>query len=217
MLPFTREQFIAVFAQYNLAIWPAQVVAALLGAGMVVALWRRTPSCARIATAGLALMWLWTGVGYHALFFARINPAAFAFAALFVLQGLLFTRAASTARYGTHRQDSGLSSGFGWALVLYAGAIYPLIGLMAGHNYPATPVFGVTPCPVTLFTFGVLLIGAQPVPRHLLVIPALWAAVGGSAAFLLGIVQDWPLLVGGLAAAAMLWRRGTPHVAAAPA
>jgi hypothetical protein len=58
-----------------------------------------------------------------------------------------------------------------------------------------------------LFTLGIFLVGAWPVPRHLLVLPGLWSLVGGSAAFLLGIPQDWPLLVGGVVAVALLWRR----------
>lgn len=211
MLPFTREQFLDVFAQYNVAIWPLQLAAALLGIAVVVALLRRSGAAARTGQAALALMWLFTGVAYHGVFFSRINPAAFAFAALFVVQGLLLVRAAWAARDAVRFPPAaGVRAWLGWALVVYAGLLYPLVGSLAGHAYPAAPVFGVTPCPVTLFTLGVLLVGPQPVARHLLVIPALWAAVGGSAAFLLGVVQDWPLLIGGLAAVGLLWHRA-PH------
>ena len=217
VLPFTREQFLAVFAQYNAAIWPLQAVAALLGVAVVVALLRRSPAAARGVGAALAPMWLWTGVAYHGVFFARINPAAFAFAALFVVQGLLLAHMAWAARADDARpRAAGVRAGLGWALVVYAGLLYPLVGSLTGHVYPAAPVFGVTPCPVTLFTFGVLLLGAQPVARRLLVIPALWAVVGGSAAFLLDVVQDWPLLIGGLAATALLWPRGARRTAPAP-
>ena len=210
MLPFTREQFLAVFAHYNVAIWPLQVVAALLGIAIVVALLlRRSLAGIRVAGTGLALMWLWTGVVYHGVFFARINPAAFAFASLFVVQGMLLAYTAWIARGDAERPHAaGIRAGLGWALVVYAGLLYPLVGWLSGHAYPAAPVFGVTPCPVTLFTFGALLLAAQPVARHLLVIPALWAVVGGSAAFLLNVAQDWPLLIGGLAATALLWHRG---------
>jgi hypothetical protein len=55
-------------------------------------------------------------------------------------------------------------------------------------------MFGVTPCPVTLFTFGVLLLSTVRVPRRILVVPVLWALIGGSASYLLHVPQDWLLL-----------------------
>ena len=79
----------------------------------------------------------------------------------------------------------------------YAAILYPLIGLATGHHYPETPMFGVTPCPVTIFTFGLLLFTVRPVPRWLLVIPFIWSLIGGSAAILLNVPQDWLLLASG--------------------
>jgi hypothetical protein len=57
------------------------------------------------------------------------------------------------------------------------------------------------PCPVTLFTTGVLL-AAVDVPRALLVVPILWSLIGGSAALLLGMTADLLLFA---AAAALGW------------
>jgi len=56
------------------------------------------------------------------------------------------------------------------------------------------PAFGVAPCPTTIFTIGILLTGSWRVVRWLLILPGLWAAVGGSAAILLGVPQDFGLL-----------------------
>ena len=42
------------------------------------------------------------------------------------------------------------------------------------------------------------LLTSAPVPRWLLIIPLAWSLVGGSAAFMLGVPQDWPLLFSGL-------------------
>jgi Family of unknown function (DUF6064) len=206
LLPFTPDQFLAVFAAYNLAVWPAQLVACLLGLGMVLALLRPTRWTQRIVGAGLGLMWVWTGVAYHALFFAPINKAAHAFAALFVVQGLLFAHAALLRSELRFTRGHGLRAWLGWALIAYSALIYPLIGA-AGHGYPAMPMFGVTPCPVTLFSLGVLLLAHQPVPRRLLPIPLVWALVGGSAAFLLAVPQDWLLIASGLLIVPWLWRR----------
>ena len=71
-------------------------------------------------------------------------------------------------------------------------------------------MFGIAPCPVTVFTFGLLLLTTEWVPRRLLVIPVVWSVIGGSAAFLLAIPQDWPLLVSGVTVLALL-RRDANH------
>lgn len=198
MLPFTREEFVAVFAEYNLAVWPAQVLAYVLGIAMLACLWRPSRPADRLIAGGLAAMWLWTGIAYQWMHFAAINPAAFGFAALFVLQGVLFGVAVArgSLRFGPPGKPSAWA---GMALVLYAGVLYPLVGMWSGHAYPAMPMFGIAPCPVVIFTFGLLLLATSHVSRWLLVVPVAWSLIGGSAAFLLGIPQDWPLLFSGLA------------------
>lgn len=214
MLPFTRVQFLDLFAQYNLGVWPVQAVACLLGLAMVILLPRPSPNASRAIGAGLALMWAWTGIAYHGVYFARINPAALVFAALFVVQGLLLMHAVvrGTLRFGSPGGGAALA---GWSLLLYAGVLYPLAGFAAGHRYPELPMFGITPCPVTLFTFGLLLLTTAPVPRWLLAVPFVWSLIGGSAAILLDMPQDWPLLLSGLVILPVLFgergRRNLPH------
>lgn len=198
MLPFTREQFLGVFADYNTAVWPAQVVAYVLGMAVVAALLRPSPTRHRVVAGVLAAMWAWTGVAYHGVFFVRINPVALGFGALFVVQGMLFLVAGVGRRRLVFGPSPGFASVLGWVLVAYSMLLYPLLGQWSGHSYPAMPMFGVTPCPVTLFTFGVLLLTSARVPRWLLIIPLAWSLVGGSAAFMLGVPQDWPLFFGGL-------------------
>lgn len=198
MLPFTREQFLGVFADYNMAVWPAPVVAYVLGLIVVVALLRPSSQGHRVVAGVLAAMWAWTGVAYHGLFFARINPVALVFGALFVVQAALFVIAGVAGRRLVVGRPAGPAAALGWALVIYAAVVYPLLGQSTGHAYPAQPMFGITPCPVTLFSFGVLLLTSAPVPRWLLIIPLAWSLVGGSAAFMFGVAQDWPLLFSGL-------------------
>ncbi|GAB4560667.1 MAG: DUF6064 family protein [Rhizobacter sp.] len=205
MLPFTREQFFAVFAAYNEAVWPVQYLAYLLALAMLVALVRGWPGRDRLVSGGLAAMWVWTGVAYHGLYFAPINPAALGFAALFVVQGVLMAHAGLMQGRLRFEVRPGWRGLVGWCLVAYAAIVYPLLGWAAGHRYPEMPSFGITPCPVTLFTFGMLLLAAPVIPRRLLVIPLLWSLVGGSAAVLLGVPQDWPLLISGLCLAPLLW------------
>ena len=193
MLPFTHDQFIALFAAYNAAVWPAQVLADLMGIATCVALWRATrPLASFTAAAALAAMWIWTGAVYQGLFFSRINQAAVAFGVLFVLQGILFVAAHRQLEFGPGGAK-GVRGAAGWALIAYAMLLYPLLGWLAGMSLAEMPSFGITPCPVTLFTWGVLLLATRP-PWWLLPIPLAWSLIGGSAAILLRVPQDWVLL-----------------------
>lgn len=204
MLPFTRDDFLANFATYNEAIWPLQLLAFGLGAATLLTIYWRTTLSDKIVTACLALMWLWTGVMYHGLYFSAISTPAYTFGAMFIVQSVLLILAGlvqQKLRFG-YRND--WASWFGLALIGYAAVIYPLLGFLTGHVYPHMPMFGVTPCPVTIFTFGCLLLTTARVPRWLLIIPLIWSLIGGSAAFLLGVAPDWLLLVSGMIAIPLL-------------
>jgi Family of unknown function (DUF6064) len=195
MLPFTPEQFLGAFVNYNSAIWPIQIAAYVLGAISIASLFRRTRAADRVIAGILAAMWLWTGVAYHALSFSVINKAAYIFAALFIVQGCYLVYAGvyrDQIRFGLRPI---LATGVGISLMAYTAIAYPLIGVATGHRYPEMPMFGVTPCPVTIFTFGMLLLTLRPVPSWLFVIPFVWSLIDGSAAILLNVPQDWLLLV----------------------
>ena len=74
-------------------------------------------------------------------------------------------------------------------------------------------MFGVTPCPVTIFTLGMFLLTTSPVPKGLLVIPFIWSLIGGSAAILLHVPQDWVLLASGfITEAVAVFLRPKDHV-----
>ena len=217
MLPFTPEQFLDVFAAYNRAVWPAQALAGLHGLAMVALLLRPSPAADRFIGVGLAVLWAWTGVVYHGLYFSRITPSALVFGALFVLQAAALCHAA-LLRGGLHFGASRTATGvLGWALVGYALVAYPLLGLWSGQRWPALPMFGITPCPLTIFTFGLLALTRGRVAWWLLAIPLGWSLIGGSAAWLLSVPEDWPLPLSGLAVLPLLRRRDLPPAGVAPA
>ncbi len=216
-LPFTTEQFLAVFERYNLAIWPLQTVAYALGLVAVVLAFRPVWASDRIICAILAFFWLWMGAVYHLAYFSVINGAAIAFGALFIVQGVLWLLVGVVRPRLAFGAVLSASSMLGGLLILYAMVAYPIIGSLLGHGYPRSPSFGVAPCPTTIFTFGLLLWTRVRVPTYLLVIPLLWSAIGFSAAFTLGIYEDIGLPIAGvLGTALLLWhdspdvRRSTP-------
>jgi hypothetical protein len=99
----------------------------------------------------------------------------------------------------------------GLGLIAYATLIYPILGLASGHHLTELPMFGVTPGPVTIFTLGCILLTTKPVTWRILTIPLLWSLIGGTAALLLGIWQDWALLLSG--AAVLLFLKTTKTAA----
>ena len=191
-LPFSHDEFLDVFGAYNSQLWLAAVLLWLATAS-VLWVWVRGGVSRRVLFTVLAVHWAWSGITYHWLFFRSINPAATIFAALFVLQAVLFGWLAVAAT-GRAVLPTGVRGAVGGALVVY-GLLYPLIGFVVGLEYPRLPLFAV-PCPTTLVTAG-LLVAAVKVPRFVAVVPVLWAAVGSSAAFALGITADLALIVAG--------------------
>jgi hypothetical protein len=149
MLPFTAEQFFDVFVAYNGTIWPAQAIAYVLAAGLLVTIATRQPWSWRAAALLLGVFWSWNGLVDHLAFFAPINPAAYGFAALFVAQGAIFLW---HAEFGPDRKlviRLDIASVLALAAIGYAMIVYNLIGSLAGHGWPKAPVFGVAPCPAS--------------------------------------------------------------------
>ncbi len=193
--PFTIDEFLQVFHDYNLAIWPAQVFAYALGLAALVAAFSRRDDAPRLAFAALAVLWTFVGIGYHLMFFARINPLAPVFAGFFVVQaGLLLASAIRPGDLGL-RIGWNLRSVAGISCDLYAVVIYPILGIRAGHGGMAGPMFGVAPCPTTIFTLGILMIAGGQWVVWLAVVPVLWSLVGLAAAVQLGIPEDLGLPV----------------------
>lgn len=206
-LPFTRDEFLGVFARYNEAVWPAQFVLVALAMLAVFALIRRWPQANRIASVTLGLLWLWSGLVYHLLFFSRINRLAIAFGVLFLIQSCLWL-GGGVGRSGL-RFDMRVARArrtLGALIIAYSLVIYPLLGIAFGHAWPDAPTFG-APCPVVLFTFGLLVWGGASPPKVLLIVPLAWAVMGTTAAIQLTMYEDWGLLISGVIAALVLLPR----------
>jgi hypothetical protein len=200
-LPFSNDQFFGVFGLYNRAFVVVVVVLWLASIGTLAFVVRDPVRRSRTLSLFLGVLWLWNAVAYHALFFTRINRAAWLFAASFAIQALIFFRAAAGKRI-EYFSSTGWRRGVGLGLVAYALA-YPFLTIALGHSYPETPTFGV-PCPTAILTIGVLVSAGGPVPFSLAMVPAVWGFVGGSAAALLEVPTDYVLLGAGLLLTAIM-------------
>lgn len=204
MLPFGPDAFFALFEQYNRAIWPAQIAAYGLALA-ALALAARPAAWSGRAIAGiLALAWAWNGAVYHMTYFVTINFWADIFGAFFLLQALLLLWIGVVRGRLMFRIGNEAASWIGAGLAVFAMIVYPAIGCALGHSWPRAPMFGVAPCPMTIFTMGMLLLVAGRVPLYLAVIPVLWSLIGGTAAWFLGVTEDLALPVAGLGGLALI-------------
>jgi len=201
--PFTAEQFLEVFKNYNQFIYPMQFIFYLIAAAVVFLVVTKSANADRIINIMLTFFWLWMGIVYHLFYFTQINKAAYLFGSIFILQGLLFFYYGvlnNKLSYKFHADK------FGWTgalLIIFALIIYPIISFLAVHAYPASPTFGL-PCPTTIFTFGILLCFDKKLPHAILIIPLLWSVIGFFAALKLGMYEDTGLLVAGISALIMI-------------
>jgi hypothetical protein len=145
----------------------------------------------------LAALWLWAGIAYHKVWLHSITTAGEIFGSIFIAEaGLLLLSAWQNA--STFERPSRSSVVAGTIILAYALVGYPALGILLGHHYPAAATFG-TPCPTTLFTFGVFCLLPASIPRFAAAIPVLWAIIGSYAAFGFGVREDIGLLAAALA------------------
>jgi Family of unknown function (DUF6064) len=208
-LPFTAEQFYAVFRHYNTTLWPAQLVLlALAAVAIALVVWPRRWSGAGVSVI-LALLWTWMALAYHLAFFTAISAPAYGFAITFLLGAGLFLWHGVVRRRLEFRATAGARGAMGLLLIVFALVVYPAWSYLAGQRYLETPTFGL-PCPTTIFTVGLLALLVRPYPRSPLVVPVLWSLVGVQAAFLLGVRQDLALAVVAVVGIVLIARSRSP-------
>ena len=206
MMPFSIEQFLQVFVDYNQAVFPFQAVLLVMALVTTVLAAKPFPASSRIVSVFLAFLWLWMGVVYHLLFFSEINPAAFLFGAAFVLQASLFFYEGVVHNRLGFRAQRDIYGLVGLLIILYALIVYPILGYARAAAYPSIPTFGL-PCPTSIFTFGILLWTSKRVSPLLLIIPFLWSLIGAQAWAAFGIWEDFGLLATGIITVALLLYR----------
>lgn len=204
--PFTAEQFIRVFHNYNLAVWPMQIIFYLLAISLIYLVIIKTSFSDKGINITLLFFWLWMGIVYHLVFFSVINNAAYFFGIVFVIQALLFLYYGvflSKITYNFRPDIYGLTGAF---FILFALLIYPLLGFLAGRSYSDSPTFGL-PCPTTIFTLGLFLWTDKKLPLPILIIPFLWSIIGTMAALNFGIKEDFGVLISGIVLSSLILNR----------
>jgi Family of unknown function (DUF6064) len=203
-VPFTVNEFLGVFQTYNLAVWPMQIIAYLVGGAAIFLTMKKSRHADRIVAFIVSVMWLWNGCIYHLTYFSSINKAAYLFGSLFVLQALIFFWKGVIRGEFVFAVTTSVYSFAGGILLFYSLVVYPILGHMAGHGWPQSPAFGLAPCPTTIFTFGLLLLCRTRMPIYVLIIPLIWSLIGLRAAVSFGIHEDFGLITASLIGTTMM-------------
>jgi Family of unknown function (DUF6064) len=218
-----NNELLELFTRYNEGLWPVHLVGYAAGVAAVALLFaRRRDRADRVIAGLLAALWLWLGVVFQGLYATDVDVVlGTAYAVMFVLQAYLLFRHGVLRGELTFRPRAGLTGAVGWAALVYAVIVYPVIGAVLGHGWPESPLLGMAPCPTTILTFGLLLLATPPVPRRLLVVPFAWAVLAPPAAMARGVYEDAGLLIAGILTVTLVLvrerrRRGGPVSADVP-
>jgi hypothetical protein len=198
-LPFTTEQFFNVIENYNVSFFPVQVILLFLGVIALLILHSARSYKSRFIGGLLGILWLWTGIAYHLVWFTEINKAAWGFGFLFIIQGILFfIESFSRKKLHFDLKKKGWHY-IAYFLILFGLIIYPILLYFLKGSVFTTITLGL-PCPTTIFTFGFLMLCTRDFPKYVLIIPSLWALIGTSAAINFSVYPDFMLFISMLVA-----------------
>jgi len=201
----TGEQLLEAVATYNQAIWPMQIIGYVLALITVVLAFKKTVWASRINFAVLTFFWLWVALMYWLPSARPAFPIGYAFLVLYLIEGVLFLIQAVKGKltFGTYNKGHTIG---GLTMILYTMIGYPLLAIFLDHPYPQASLIGLTPCPLTLFTFGLLLLTRSAVPIILLIIPLFWG-LSGVLWISIGMWEDIGMVLGSLIVLVLILRR----------
>jgi hypothetical protein len=180
LLMFSPQTYYRLFGLYNADLWPAHVLALVLGASCSILFFghidRARPWIIAIVAAGwMSVAWFYFWTRY-----ASIHLAAGYFALAFVVESLLLLGMGLShsrfilARAGRWRRRTGLG------IFLFALGLYPVLGLALGRSWTQAEVIGLAPDPTALATLGILLLTGTRSFWVLAPIPILWCLISGA-------------------------------------
>jgi len=178
-LLFSPPTYYRLVELYNLALWPAQLVALAIGAAILGVLGSRATWQGRIIMVVLALLWVWVAWAYFLERYETINWAASYYAAGFVAEAVLLLWRAVFPGV-SFRPNQNLASRAGFVISASAMFLYPLIAPALQRPWTQAEAFGIMPDPTAIATLGILLLATSRFPWELSAIPLLWCVISSA-------------------------------------
>ena len=189
------EVFFNNVSTYNVSIFPMQIITLVVAIILTYLLFVRPSTIVnKLIKIYLSFTFVW-----FVLMFPFEGVFKIGFGLVHIVIAILFFIDIFTAKIEFKFPETSGKRYFMLFLIFSAFALYPLIEYMSGHLYPKILLFGVAPCPTTIFSLA-LLIGAVPkvgkIIFILLIFPAIFS--GLSVPIMLGVWADLLLLVSGI-------------------
>ena len=176
-LLFSPRTYYRTIELYNLAIWPAQVAALVIGVAIVALLIANAGGRDRIIAGLLAACWLWIAYAFHYQRYAQINWAATWFAAAFALQALILVALGVLAGRIAFQTAGGREFRIAISMIGITVLGYPLLAPLTGRSWTTAEIFGVAADPTAIATVAMLALVRGRIRWLLLIVPLLWCAV----------------------------------------
>jgi len=189
------EVFFNNVSAYNVSIFPMQIITLVIAVILTYLLFVRPGTgLNKLIKAYLSLTFVW-----FVLMFPFEGVFKIAFGLVHIVIAILFFIDIFTAKIEFKFPETSGKRYFMLFLIFSAFALYPLIEYMSGHLYPKMLLFGVAPCPTTIFSLA-LLIGAVPKVGKMIFILLIFPAIfnGLSTPIMLGVWADLLLLIAGI-------------------
>ncbi len=203
------EEFFDLFGSYNemyLIVIVLTYVLAIVGLLMA---FKKSEYSNRIISLILSFLWLWVGIVFGILFFGpvpavmagiEIPGAWYLFGGIFAIHGIIMLYLGVIKDTISYTWKPDQRHYIGLILILYGLVLYPLIGILTGRIFPEYPIFGIAPCPVTLFTIGLLLWCDKKPSLPFWVIPIFWGIMGAVPVLFYQVYADVGTVLAGIIA-----------------
>jgi len=198
------ENWWSISERYNNAIFPVQIVIMVIGVILTYFLFAKPNTRTNnLMKAYLAFTFAWNGIVFF-LIFGKELPGTFLGAPLFIITPVLFAVDIFTKKTEFKLPNARWHKYLTifWVLCAF---LYPLIGLPLGHLYPRSCMFGVFPCPTTVFALALLAAAIPKVDKKVYTLLLIWALPSVGKCFgVLDLYEDCVLFVAGVYGLIML-------------
>ena len=211
----SATEFFNIMALYNTAYWPVTILTIVLGVIAGFLAFRKREYSDQIISGILAVLWLWVGLVFGFITFGPWTPIAFGipfpgfgyfFGVFFTLQGILFVYYGVFHKTLSFKFEMNALAIIGLVLIIYAVALYGLVGFMTGLPFPFYPIYGTSPCPVTIFTIGLFLWLDTRTSPIMLIIPTILGLIGIIPVLAFGVFADIVLFISGFICLFLIYR-----------